>query len=179
MSLVLRSTFAAMLLVTGFGLHAADKADGGKLSKSDRNFITEAAHGGHAEVELGKMAQQNGGSQEVKSFGERMVQDHGKANEELAAIAKNHGVTPPMEPNAKQRADAKRLAKLKGAEFDRAYADLMVKDHQKTIALFEKEAKSGGQEELKAFASKTLPVLQEHHKMAQGLQPARNNASRK
>lgn len=172
MSNVIRVMAASLVLALATGVHAADKKDA-RVSKMDRTFITEAAHGGHAEVELGKLAQKNGENAAVKAFGQRMVEDHGKANKELAAIAGDLGVKAPAEPSAKQKADAKRLAKLQGAQFDREYGQLMVKDHEKTIALFEKEAQGGEAEALKAFASKTLPTLQEHLKMARDLPGAK------
>lgn len=165
-----RIIVAVLALAISVGAQAADKnGDGGKLSGNDLNFITQAAEDGHAEVALGKLAQQNGANQAVKEFGQRMVTDHGKANQELAAIATKLGVTPTKEPGTKQKADIKKLSKLKGADFDREYADHMVKDHEKAVALFEKEARNGKVPELKTFASKTLPVLQEHLKMAKTL----------
>lgn len=99
-----------------------------------------------------------------------MVADHGKANEELARIATSLGITPPNAPGSKQNADITRLSKLKAADFDRQYAEHMVKDHEKAVTLFEKEARNGEARELKAYASKTLPVLQEHLKMAKAMQ---------
>jgi putative membrane protein len=164
-----RTILAILAIALGCGAYAADKKGDSKLSGGDRNFITEAAEAGHAEVELGKIAQQNGASQAVKDFAARMVADHGKANQELASIAKGLGVTPPMQPGSKHQADAKKMMKLKGADFDREYAEHMVKDHEKTVSLFEKQSKNGDAGELKAFASKTLPTLQEHLKMAQDL----------
>jgi putative membrane protein len=164
-----RTFLAALALVLATGLHAADKKGDGKLSGNDRSFVVSAAEDGLAEVELGKIAQQNGASAAVKQFGQRMVEDHSKANKELESIATSLGMTAPKEPGSKQRADIKKLSNLKGEKFDREYAQHMVKDHEKAVALFEKEAKTGGAPELKAFASKTLPALQEHLKMAREL----------
>lgn len=165
-----RTLLAVLAFAVGFGAHAADKKDDRKITGNDRSFITQAAEDGHAEIALGKLAQQNGANKAVKDFGQRMVADHGKANQELAAIALKLGVAPPKEPGSKQKADIKKLSKLKGADFDREFADHMVKDHEKAVALFEKEARNGKAPELKAYASKTLPVLQEHLKMAEALQ---------
>ena len=164
-----RTFFAVLALTVGMGIYAADKKGDGKLSGNDRNFITTAAEDGHAEVELGKLAQQNGSSAAVKQFGQRMIDDHTKAGKELEAIATKLGVTPPKQPGSKQQSDIKKFSKLTGEKFDREYAEHMVKDHEKAVSLFEKQAKSGDSEELKAFASKTLPTLQEHLKMARGL----------
>ena len=170
-----RTFIAAIALVLGAGVYAADKKGEGKLSGNDRHFVTTAAHDGLAEVELGKLAQQNGSSSAVKEFGQRMVDDHSKANQELADIATKLGMTPPKEPAGKQQADIKKFSKLTGEKFDREYAAHMVKDHEKAVALFQKQAKSGGSEELKAFAGKTLPALQEHLKMARALSPQKGS----
>lgn len=164
-----RTFLAALALAFATGIHAADKKGDGKLSGSDRNFVTTAAEDGHAEVELGKLAQQNGSSAAVKQFGQRMIEDHTKAGKELETIATKLGMTPPKEPGSKHQADIKKFSKLTGEKFDREYAEHMVKDHEKAVALFEKQAKNGDAAELKAFASKTLPALQEHLKMARDL----------
>lgn len=163
-------TVLALAIVLVAGAHAADKADVRKVTGNDRHFITQAAEDGHAEVALGRLAQKNGANRIVKDFGQRMVADHGKANEELAGIATKLGITPPNAPGSKQKADITRLSKLKAADFDREYAEHMVKDHEKAVTLFEKEARNGEAPELKAYASKTLPVLQEHLKMAKAMQ---------
>ena len=164
-----RTFLATLALALATGVYAADKKSEGKLSAGDRNFVTMAAEDGHAEVELGKIAQQNGGSSGVKQFGQRMIDDHTKAGKELESIATKLGMTPPKAPGSKHEADIKKFSKLTGEKFDREYAEHMVKDHEKAVALFEKQAKNGDAEELKAFASKTLPTLQEHLKMARDL----------
>lgn len=157
-----------LALALSFGAHGADKSER-KLSGNDRNFITEAAEGGMAEVELGKLAQQNGARADVKQFGQRMVEDHGKANEELKAVASNLGATVPAEPGKKHRGDIQKLSKLTGDKFDREYVAHMVKDHEKDISAFEKQSKKGDAQELKQFAAKSLPTLQEHLKMARAM----------
>lgn len=148
---------------------AADTKGDGNVSSDDRNFVMEAASGGMAEVQLGKLAQQRGESEAVKKFGQRMVEDHGKSNAELAAIAKKLGIDVPKQPGKKHESAMKKLEGLKGEKFDQAYAEQMVKDHEATISLFEREAKSGQAAELKSFAEKSLPALQEHLKMAKAL----------
>jgi putative membrane protein len=164
-----RTLFAVFALTMGFGVYAADKKAEGKLSGNDRHFVTTAAEDGMTEVELGKIAQQNASSAEVKQFGQRMVDDHSKANQELEGIVTKLGMTSPKSPNSKQQGDIKKFSKLTGEKFDREYAEDMVKDHEKAVSLFEKQAKSGDSPELKDFASKTLPTLQEHLKMARAL----------
>ena len=175
-----RSLFAALALALSFGAYAADKkADSGKVSKGDRSFIMDAANDSLAEVELGKVAQQNAASEEVKKFAQRMVDDHSKANQELEPIAKKLGVTPPTAPQGKHARMVKDLSKKQGAKFDKDYVDDMVKDHKKAVKLFEKQAEKGEAEELRQFAGKTLPTLKEHLKMAQDLQAAMKKSKKK
>jgi putative membrane protein len=147
-----------------YGLFPAQAAD---LSSQDRKFIEEAAKGGMMEVHMGHMAVEHGMSAAVKSFGQRMVTDHGKANDELTALAKKKGITLP--PDDPKMAESSSLAKKNGADFDRAYAKDMVEDHQKDISEFEKEASSGSDPDVKSWASKTLPTLRSHLTEAKAL----------
>jgi len=136
-------------------------------SSADKTFAQKAAAGGSAEVALGQLAQQNAASPQVKQFGQRMVSDHTQANQELMQIAQQQNITLSSEPDPKEQAEQKRFAALKGAQFDTAYTQHEVSDHKKDIADFEREAKSGQDPALKAFAQKTLPILREHLQMAQ------------
>ena len=136
----------------------AAPAKGGKLSAADKTFMMNAAKGGMMEVEMGKMAAQNGQSADVKKFGNRMVTDHSKANNELMALAKEEGVSLP---------GAKSAGKWKS---DKAYMDDMVKDHQTDLAEFQKEAQSGTEPDVKAFAAKGAKMVSSHLKMAQQTQ---------
>lgn len=138
----------------------------GGLGAADRKFIDNAAIGGMAEVAAGKMAQEKGRSDAVKTFAGQMVQDHGKANDELVQLASTKGVTPPAALDKRHQMMADHLSKLSGAAFDREYMKGMVADHKATVALFQKEASSGSSEEVKAWAAKMLPTLQGHLKMA-------------
>ena len=167
-----RSLFAALALVLSFGAYADKhgKSHSGKVSKGDRTFIMDAANDSLAEIELGKVAQSNAASDEVKKFAQRMVEDHTKASQELEPIATKLGVTPPTEVKGKHARMVKDLSKKNGEKFDRDYVNDMVKDHQKAVKLFEKQSQKGETEELKQFAAKQLPTLQEHLKMAQDLQ---------
>lgn len=143
---------------------------GQKSANPDRGFAEEAAMGGLAEVQLGKLAQSNAQNADVKKFAERMVTDHGKANDELMSIMGQKGIPSPTELKGKHKSNYDRLAKLNGAEFDRAYMNAMVKDHETDVKAFERESNNGKDPDLKAFASKTLPTLQEHLKMARDTQ---------
>jgi putative membrane protein len=149
---------------------AADKMSNDKKdARPDAAFVMQAAHDGHAEVEHGKLAQKNGSSAAVKDFGQRMVTDHSKANTELAAIAKKLGITPPADMDDKHAAEHKKLAALKGDKFDSEYARHMVQAHETAVTLFQKQAKQGEAKELRDFAAKTLPTLEEHLKAARAL----------
>jgi putative membrane protein len=139
------------------------------LARSDRSFVLEAADDGMAEVELGKLAQQKGSSDAVKSYGAKMVEDHGKANGELKSIAAAKGITLPTAPSAKHQKALDAMGKRSGADFDKAYARQMQADHRKAVALFQKQSKSGADADLKAFAAKTLPTLQQHLDHARSL----------
>ena len=151
---------------------SGDSAKAAGLSSSDREFVQKAAMGGMAEVELGKLAKQTATSDQVKNFGEHMVQDHSKANDELKAIASAKGVQVPAELGEKHKAAMQKLQKLSGGEFDREYMNQMVADHRQTVADFKKQAESGNDADLKSFAASTLPQLQEHLKMAQSTSEA-------
>jgi putative membrane protein len=145
---------------------ATTSAKTAAAASPDTAFAQEAAIGGMAEVELGNLAKEKAASTDVKQFGERMVTDHSKANDELKQWAQQKNVTLPAELDAKHKALRDRLAKLSGAAFDKAYMREMVSDHQHDVAAFKKESTSGKDADLKAWAGKTLPTLQEHMKMA-------------
>lgn len=138
-----------------------------QLSAADKNFVMKAAQGGMAEVELGQLATQNAKSDEVKQFGQRMIDDHTKANEQLKQVAQQKGVTLPTDLSAKDKADKDRFSKLKGEQFDKAYMQHMVMDHKKDVAEFKKESTSAKDSDVKDFAAQTLPTLEDHLKQAQ------------
>jgi putative membrane protein len=140
-----------------------------RLGLGDRKFVMEAAMGGMAEVELGRVAVEKGHSDAVKQFGQRMVDDHSAANTELMNIVSGKAVKPPTALDAKHKAMMTRFSRLSGTAFDRAYARDMINDHVKDVGLFKREAASGRDADLKAFAAKTLPTLQEHLRMAREL----------
>jgi putative membrane protein len=132
----------------------SNKAKASTLSSADKAFIKDAAKGGMMEVAMGRVAEKNTSDSEVKNFGARMVKDHSKANEELKAIAKEENVEWPAEKEA---------GKWKS---DKDYMDAMVKDHEKDLAAFEKEAKDGSDPKVKSFADKTAKIVREHLEMA-------------
>jgi putative membrane protein len=135
--------------------------------KAGQKFLKEAMEGNLAEVKMGELAQKNGGSDGVRSFGQMLQQDHSAANKKAESVAQSMGMTPPTEPNSKQKADYDRLSKLSGDKFDREFASHMVMDHKKDIKEFEKEAKKSGA--TGSFANETLPTLRKHLDTAQSL----------
>jgi putative membrane protein len=147
----------------------AGTAAAGKLSAADNKFVHEAAVGGMAEVSLGKLAADKATNPDVKQFAQRMVDDHSKANDELKAYASQKGVTLPADTDAAHKAVEARLSKLSGEAFDKAYMADMVKDHDKDVAAFKQASSTASDADLKAWAAKTLPTLQEHQKMAHSL----------
>ena len=144
----------------------------------DIEFILDAAKGGTAEVELGKLAEQRAKNDEVKKFGQRMVEDHTKANDQLKLIAESKSITLPQEISAKDKALMQRLEKLNGAAFDRAYMRAMVADHRTDVNEFKKESNSGRDEQVKAFAASTLPTLEDHLQQARTTQTALVNTGK-
>lgn len=136
---------------------------------SDEHFAAEAAHAGIAEVEIGKLAAEKATSPAVKSFAQRMVDDHGRANEELKTLAQNKNLALPTMMDAAHKAALDRLSKLSGEAFDRAYAREMLNGHRKVVAMFSREARAGNDPDVKAWAAKTLPTLEDHLKRAEDL----------
>jgi putative membrane protein len=139
-------------------------------SGDDNEFMTKAAQGGMAEVELGKLAVQKAQNAEVKKFGQKMIEDHTNANTELKSVASKKSVTLPTEVNAKQKATMDKLKGLSGAEFDKAYVEAMVDDHKEDVDLFQDTSSDAKDADVKAFATKTLPTLKMHLDMIKGIQ---------
>jgi putative membrane protein len=131
------------------------------LAKSDTAFLTEAIQINLAEISVGDLAQKSGGSDDVKSFGKMLVDDHTASNTKATSLAQSNGVTPPTEPKAAEKQKHDELAKLSGADFDREFAKAMVKGHE-------------GDDDIAKFAQETLPTLQKHLKTAQTLQSGKS-----
>ena len=136
------------------------------VSDQDREFVNKAATGGLAEVELGRIAAQRAARPSVRSFGERMVTDHGRSSEQLASLARSKGIEVPTALEPSQQAVRDRLSSLSGNDFDRDYMSEMVRDHTEDIALFERAAETSTDPDLKAWATRSLPMLREHLALA-------------
>jgi putative membrane protein len=139
------------------------------MSSRDQKFITDKAMSGMMEVELGRWAAQKGTSEEVKAFGRRVVEDHSKVNTELKQLASAKGITLATEMDRKHQSNISKISRLTGEEFDRAFSKMMLKSHEDSVKDFEKVSTSSEDAELKAFASKVLPTLQEHLQLARAL----------
>ena len=136
------------------------------LNKEDSTFVTKAAMGSLMEIQAGTLAQQKATNDRVKSFAAMMVNDHTKASNELTSLVSGRGMmlSTTLPPDMQKHMDA--MQKMSGKAFDKHYMDMMVNDHKKTVADFEKQANSGSDTDLKAWAGRTLPTLQMHRDSA-------------
>jgi putative membrane protein len=132
------------------------------VSDADKKFMNEAASGGMMEVEAGRLASETATSDRVKAFGNMMVQDHTNANNELKGLAAQKNVMLPDSMMAEHREHINKLKNKTGKEFDKAYMSMMVTDHNEDVNKFQVTANNAADADLKAFASKTLPVLRTH-----------------
>lgn len=132
----------------------------------DQQFMIKADQGGHNEIGLSQLALEKGVTGDTKTFADKMIADHTKAGNELKAIAQQKGVTLTGEMDAEHKSLRDAMSKMSGKQFEQAYMDQMVKDHEQTVALLENEIDGGKDADVKAWAQKTLPVVQQHDVMA-------------
>ena len=166
---------AALLAFAGARARAGEPpaAPAKPAAGADVKFVNNAARDGEAEVILGKLAAERATAEEVKKFGQQMVDDHTKANEELRAIAKSKEIDvekPAANGTKKGERISQKLSKLEGAAFDKGYLAVMQKEHEAAVKQFQNQSDNGQDAELKAFAAKTLPTLQHHLEMVKDLQ---------
>ena len=135
------------------------------MSASSGEFVAKASEAGAVEVAVGRLASTKASNPAVKTFATRMEADHGKANVELAKLAKDQSIEVPDSSAAVSKATAK-LSDLSGAEFDREYMDMQLTAHQNSVTLFEHQSAHGSDATIKAWAKKTLATVREHQKMA-------------
>jgi putative membrane protein len=157
--------FATILCSSGVAFAATQQA-----------FITRAMQGNLAEVQMGKLAQQKGATQQAKSLGQMLKNDHQANQQRAGQVAKEMGVTPPTSPSAMQNSDYDHLSKLSGAAFDQEFAAMMVKDHRKDIGEFRREARMKGP--VGQYAKQTLPTLEKHLRAAARLEHTGRTAAR-
>jgi len=162
--LMMSLAFATALVGSTIGVQAQNKAG--------QAFLMKAMEGNLAEVALGQLAQQKGGSDGVKNYGRQLETDHSAANQKAMTIATSMSVTPPTKPDKKHQETYEKLSKLSGPAFDREFVKVAVTEHKKDIAEYEKEAKQPNNP-VAGYASETLPDLQKHLQMAQSLESAK------
>ena len=143
-----------------------DRGSWKMLTSADTAFTMKAAQGGLAEVQLGQLAVNRATNPAVRQFGQRMIGDHTKANDQLKQIAQQQKMTLPASLGAKDQALYDKLQNLSGPQFDKAYMKAMVKDHEEDIKEFQKEADHGKDPSIQSFASQVLPILSDHLSMA-------------
>ncbi len=141
-----------------------DSNTGGETIRGlrDRMFLQQAAEGGIAEVQLGQLAAQKGASDEVKSFGQKMVDDHGKLNTQIASLADSLGVMLPKRMNKTDQAEYDKLNSLSGDDFDKEYIAAMVKDHHSDLHNFRVEANSTTDNTLRQTVTDAAHLIHEH-----------------
>jgi putative membrane protein len=141
-----------------------------RADEKTADFVVNAADAGMREVQLGQLAVANASSPEVKQFGQTMVDDHSKVNDELKAAATTKNITVPAAISEKSQKIYNDLAEKTGVDFDKEYIDQMVKDHKDAIDLFKKQADDGKDAELAGWAREKLPALEHHLQMAEAAQ---------
>jgi putative membrane protein len=174
------ASVAGAVLWLPLALLAADDAknagvESGRLSAPDEKFVLDTVQGGMTEVKLGELAKQKAKRSDVKAFGERMIVDHAKANDDLKALAQRKGLTLPEQLDATHAGLIDRLSKLEADQFDKAYIDGMIKDHQKDVEEFEEESRRVSDADLKKFVVKTLPTLKSHLEHIKGVEADKPN----
>jgi putative membrane protein len=162
------SILLAVIVALNFTAPPVRAAD--TVSAADKTFVMKAAQGGMTEVELGQLAADQATDPAVKDFGSKMVTDHGAANAELKTIAASKSITLSDKLDAKHQAMVDKMKSLSGPAFDKAYVPAMVAAHKKDDALFSKEASSGEDADIKAFAAKTDQTVKMHLTMIEDIQ---------
>jgi len=156
---------ACGLLVAGAAF-AESGGDYGYGTMADRQFARSLARGSVADVSMGRLAKSRAKHPEVREFASKIVSDHSRGSRILRDLADRRGWRLPTTPDPKHQAMRRRVARLQGSAFDRAYMQAMVDDHNRTVAMVRAYARDGDDPELRAWARKALPVLIEHQRMA-------------
>lgn len=180
--LVWRSLLTAVGIGFGLGLAVAadppsDKGDK-VVTGGDLAFMNDAAPGGLAEVQLGRLAVEKAASAEVKQFAQQMIEDHTKAGEKLKKLAAQKKVTLPPEVMPKAKQTKEKLTKLQDPDFDREYVKAMVELHEKDVAAFTAFAKSATDADVREFAAETLPTLKHHLEMIRDIARSMNGGAK-
>ena len=163
------STTGTVSNTMGNAANSISNSVGSKTTPSPESFLSDSAEGGMTEVELGKLAQAKSKNADIKKFAQMLVEDHSKANTEVKALAAKKNINLPTGMGSHQSTYDK-LKGLTGDEFDEQFVENMVDDHEKDVSAFQKESQNSSDPDVKAFAAKTLPVLQKHLDTVKGIQ---------
>jgi len=144
--------------------HHDDKADEKKFT--DTHFVDHAYTAGQNEIILNRMAMERSRNEDVRKFAQKMLEDHGKNNQELTLVVSELRIAVPDRPLPEQQKDLQKISSNEVKDFDKEFMDQMVAEHEKAVKLFEQGSKELKNEKLKDFATKTLPTLKEHLNMA-------------
>lgn len=159
----MKKTIAIMFTALSLGMTAQTKM----TNHEDSKFAMEAAKASAKEIKLGQLAASKGSSAEVKQLGQMMVDDHTKASNELKTLAERKGLKLPAEKDEEFQKAYDALSKKSGKDFDKAYTEMMVRDHKKVIGEFQMERDNGKDDDIKSWAQTTLPTLEHHLKMSE------------
>ena len=159
----------ALVFAIGWSSLLWAQEKGKEKAVPDKGFMMNAARDGLFHVEAGKLAAQRASTEGVKKFGQHAVEHHSQINDELMKLAGTKGVTLPKKMGKTEQEKLNNLAKLSGPNFDKAYIEMEIKDHSKDLSAFQKEAKDGKDPDVKAWAAKTVPTIEEHLKMARDI----------
>jgi len=165
----MRKTWLCATLMVACLALASVRAQETAKSGTDETFVYKASAAGLAEVNAANIAVKQASDPAVKRFAEHMITDHTKANKELIDLANKTRAKVAPQMDEEHQKMAARLLRLTGADFDREYMTGQVRDHEVAVSLFQNEAKSGSNADLRSWAEKTLPTLREHHKMAKSI----------
>ena len=142
---------------------------GGAITTAEQQFVSEAAQGDRAEVDLANLALQKSSNPDVKQFAQRIVDDHTQNQQQVDSLASKLNITPPSDVSAEQKENIDGLQTLSGDQFDRAYARLMLHEHRKDVSEFSRERQMAKNSDLKRYVAQTLPVLEQHLQLASQL----------
>ena len=161
---------AAVALLSGIAINSIAAAAPGAY---DKQFLSKAADAGSTEIAASKVAQSKSSNAEVKKFADAMVTDHTKVADELKQLASSKQIEVSDQPGKKHQAQIDKLSRLEGQPFDKEYAaSIGVAAHKEAVKLFTDASQKASDPDIKAFATKTLPALQQHLDMANALQAA-------
>ncbi len=162
--------FASILSMQACSNNSQDKNTGttgtnttdSSKNSDDKKFLIKVANINLEEIQLGQLAQQNGSLPAVRDMGKMMEDDHRKCMNELSALASKKSVMLPASPNDDAQSDYKKLSEKSGTAFDKDYSDMMVSGHKDAIKLFEKDSATSTDQDIKQWATATLPTLRKH-----------------